>query len=249
MAVCAEAVALGRAVTEAGETGIETIAAVRHPDPRGAGSGHRRGLPARKLAASRYGITIAMPGSSCPVPTARHCPDRRVCCRTNTTASAPCEDASLSPTPAAWLLPNAATTNAAETRCVRSAGRVHRPAAGALPFWRCPSRRRARASEALDHVLFVGPPGLGKTTLAQIVTRELGVNFRATSGPAIAKAGDLAALLTNLEERDVLFIDEIHRLTGGRGIPLSRDGGFPARPHHRRGTGGVPVKIDPARSR
>jgi Holliday junction DNA helicase RuvB len=66
--------------------------------------------------------------------------------------------------------------------------------------------------EALDHVLFAGPPGLGKTTLAQIVARELGVSFRATSGPVIAKAGDLAALLTNLEDRDVLFIDEIHRL-------------------------------------
>ncbi len=66
--------------------------------------------------------------------------------------------------------------------------------------------------ESMDHVLFAGPPGLGKTTLAQIVARELGVNFRATSGPVIAKAGDLAALLTNLEERDVLFIDEIHRL-------------------------------------
>lgn len=70
---------------------------------------------------------------------------------------------------------------------------------------------RARG-EALDHVLFAGPPGLGKTTLAQIVSRELGVGFRMTSGPVIAKAGDLAALLTNLEERDVLFIDEIHRL-------------------------------------
>src|SRR5690554_863930 len=70
---------------------------------------------------------------------------------------------------------------------------------------------RARG-EALDHVLFAGPPGLGKTTLAQIVARELGVNFRATSGPVITKAGDLAALLTNLEPRDVLFIDEIHRL-------------------------------------
>jgi Holliday junction DNA helicase RuvB len=70
----------------------------------------------------------------------------------------------------------------------------------------------AARKEALDHVLFVGPPGLGKTTLAQIVARELGVNFRATSGPVIAKAGDLAALLTNLEPRDVLFIDEIHRL-------------------------------------
>lgn len=66
--------------------------------------------------------------------------------------------------------------------------------------------------EAMDHVLFVGPPGLGKTTLSQIVAKELGVNFRSTSGPVIAKAGDLAALLTNLEDRDVLFIDEIHRL-------------------------------------
>nr|WP_295669560.1 Holliday junction branch migration DNA helicase RuvB [Sphingomonas sp.] len=66
--------------------------------------------------------------------------------------------------------------------------------------------------DALDHVLFFGPPGLGKTTLAQIVAREMGVGFRATSGPVIAKSGDLAALLTNLEDGDVLFIDEIHRL-------------------------------------
>jgi Holliday junction DNA helicase RuvB len=70
---------------------------------------------------------------------------------------------------------------------------------------------RARA-EALDHVLLHGPPGLGKTTLAQIVARELGVGFRATSGPVIQRAGDLAAILTNLQPRDVLFIDEIHRL-------------------------------------
>jgi Holliday junction DNA helicase RuvB len=70
---------------------------------------------------------------------------------------------------------------------------------------------RARG-EPLDHVLFSGPPGLGKTTLAQIVARELGVGFRSTSGPVLVKAGDLAALLTNLEPRDVLFIDEIHRL-------------------------------------
>ncbi len=66
--------------------------------------------------------------------------------------------------------------------------------------------------DALDHVLFFGPPGLGKTTLAQIIARELGVGFRATSGPVIVKSGDLAALLTNLEDGDVLFIDEIHRL-------------------------------------
>ena len=71
------------------------------------------------------------------------------------------------------------------------------------------ARQRA---EAMDHTLFHGPPGLGKTTLAQIMARELGVNFRMTSGPVLAKAGDLAAILTNLEARDVLFIDEIHRL-------------------------------------
>jgi len=69
-----------------------------------------------------------------------------------------------------------------------------------------------RRGEAMDHTLFHGPPGLGKTTLAQIMSRELGVNFRMTSGPVLAKAGDLAAILTNLETRDVLFIDEIHRL-------------------------------------
>ncbi len=69
-----------------------------------------------------------------------------------------------------------------------------------------------KRGQAMDHTLFHGPPGLGKTTLAQIISRELGVNFRMTSGPVLARAGDLAAILTNLDERDVLFIDEIHRL-------------------------------------
>ncbi len=70
-----------------------------------------------------------------------------------------------------------------------------------------------KRKEALDHVLLYGPPGLGKTTLAGIIANELGVNFRVTSGPAIERSGDLAAILTNLGERDVLFIDEIHRLS------------------------------------
>ena len=70
----------------------------------------------------------------------------------------------------------------------------------------------AERGEALDHVLFHGPPGLGKTTLAQIIARELGVGLRVTSGPVVARAGDLAAILTNLGDRDVLFVDEIHRL-------------------------------------
>ena len=102
--------------------------------------------------------------------------------------------------------------------------------------------------EALDHVLFIGPPGLGKTTLAQIVARELGVNFRSTSGPVIAKAGDLAAQLTALEERDVLFIDEIHRLN-----PAIEEILYPAMEDFQldliigEGPGARSVKIDLAR--
>ena len=95
------------------------------------------------------------------------------------------------------------------------------------------ARRRA---EALDHVLIFGPPGLGKTTLAHIIAAELGVNLRQTSGPVLERPGDLAAILTNLQPRDVLFVDEIHRLSPGRrGSAVSGDGGLPARHHDRRG--------------
>ena len=128
----------------------------------------------------------------------------------STAASGPFEDRASSLRPAAWCPPSAARRIPRRPRCGRS-GFPSSSASSRRANLRCSSRRRA-PGEALDHVLFVGPPGLGKTTLAQIVARELGVNFRATSGPVIAKAGDLAALLTNLEERDVLFIDEIHRL-------------------------------------
>lgn len=102
--------------------------------------------------------------------------------------------------------------------------------------------------DVLDHVLFVGPPGLGKTTLAHIMARELGVNFRSTSGPVIAKAGDLAAQLTGLEDRDVLFIDEIHRLN-----PAVEEILYPAMEDFQldliigEGPGARSVKIDLAR--
>src|SRR6201992_3649195 len=102
--------------------------------------------------------------------------------------------------------------------------------------------------EALDHVLFVGPPGLGKTTFAQIVAREMGVGFRATSGPVIQKAGDLAAQLTNLQPKDVLFIDEIHRLN-----PAVEEILYPAMEDFQldlmigEGPGARSVKIDLAR--
>src|ERR1044071_10061362 len=80
-----------------------------------------------------------------------------------------------------------------------------------------------KRKEALDHVLLFGPPGLGKTTLSHIIAHELGVNLRQTSGPVLERAGDLAALLTNLEPRDILFVDEIHRLP-----PVVEEGLYPA---------------------
>src|SRR6516164_5835576 len=154
---------------------------------------------------------IATRASSCP---ARTVPSSRVsasCCRTSTAGSARCEDAAVSSTPRRLVTAERRDDDADGSLRPQRLGEFigQQQARSNLSVFIEAARARR---EALDHVLFVGPPGLGKTTLAQIVARELGVNFRATSGPVIAKAGDLAALLTNLEERDVLFIDEIHRL-------------------------------------
>ncbi len=103
-----------------------------------------------------------------------------------------------------------------------------------------------KRGEALDHVLIFGPPGLGKTTLAHIIANELKVNLRQTSGPVLERPGDLAALLTNLEPRDVLFVDEIHRLSPVvEEVLVSGHGGLAARSDDRRGSRSA---IDQARS-
>src|SRR6266566_2518846 len=155
---------------------------------------------------------IAMPASSCPARTGPWSLGLASCCRTSTAGSARCEDAALSSPPRRLVTAERRGDDAADgsLRPQRLGEFIGQQQARSNLSVFIEAARARR--EALDHVLFVGPPGLGKTTLAQIVARELGVNFRATSGPVIAKAGDLAALLTNLEERDVLFIDEIHRL-------------------------------------
>src|SRR3954470_4048967 len=155
----------------------------------------------------------ATPASSCRGRTDQRSPPSASCCRTSTAGSARCEDGSVTTTPRRLVTAERSDEDAADgsLRPQRLAEFVGQQQARSNLSVFIEAARARR--EPLDHVLFVGPPGLGKTTLAQIVARELGVNFRATSGPVIAKAGDLAALLTNLEERDVLFIDELPRLT------------------------------------
>src|SRR3989441_8396439 len=154
---------------------------------------------------------IATPASSCPARTVPSSLASASCCRTSTAGSARCEDAALSSNPRRLVTAERRDDDADGSLRPQRLGEFigQQQARSNLSVFIEAARTRR---EQLDHVLFVGPPGLGKTTLAQIVARELGVNFRATSGPVIAKAGDLAALLTNLEDRDVLFIDEIHRL-------------------------------------
>ncbi len=205
MAVCAEAIAIGRSITEAGDQGIDTIVAVRHPRPH----------------EEDQSIKVVSPCGSCRELIHDYDPKARVIVPNGPEPSV----MSISRIAAEQILAGQEVSDHAprltpERREDDLAEASLRPQKLAEFIGQEKARanlevfiKAARArNEALDHVLFVGPPGLGKTTLAQIVARELGVNFRATSGPVISKAGDLAALLTNLEERDVLFIDEIHRL-------------------------------------
>ena len=97
--------------------------------------------------------------------------------------------------------------------CAQPAWKSTLAKARCVSRWRCSSKPPARRREPLDHTLIFGPPGLGKTTMAHIVAAEMGVAIKSTSGPVLERAGDLAALLTNLEDGDVLFVDEIHRLS------------------------------------
>src|SRR5437870_11142034 len=144
-----------------------------------------------------------MRASSCLVQPGPPLPPLASCCPTSTAGNGHFEDVSLSLNPRRQVTAERRDEDTAETslrpqRLSEFIGQQQARANLAVFIEAARTRR-----EALDHVLFVGPPGLGKTTLAQIVARELGVNFRATSGPVIAKAGDLAALLTILEDRDV----------------------------------------------
>ena len=204
MAVCAEAIAIGR---------------VDHRDRRQGHRDHRRGAPsaaARSRPEHQGGVALRLLPRTDPRLRSEGAGDRA-------------ERAEPSVVSIGELLPNKYSRGqgVSAQRLVSAERREDDVAEASLRPQKLAEfigQEKARANldvfikaararnEALDHVLFVGPPGLGKTTLAQIVARELGVNFRATSGPVISKAGDLAALLTNLEERDVLFIDEIHRL-------------------------------------
>ena len=175
----------------------------------GKGPAGRGGVALRRLPRADLGLRSQRPRHRAGAGRADRRSASANCCRTNTAASEETERDHHAQPPGHRRTPRG-RRGRASLRPQRLAEFIGQQQARAnLSVFIEAARAR---NEALDHVLLVGPPGLGKTTLAQIVSRELGVNFRATSGPVIAKAGDLAALLTNLEERDVLFIDEIHRL-------------------------------------
>ncbi len=236
MAVCAEAVALGRAVVDLGDDGIDLIVAVRHPPPDDKDQTIAVVSPCgacRELIFDydRKARVIVPNGKVAGGGADRRSVAEQIHARAGTVTS----------TPRKLVTPERRDEDVAEASLrPQRLARIHRPGAGARRISACSSRRRAARREALDHVLFVGPPGLGKTTLAQIVARELGVNFRATSGPGDRQGRrSRGAAHQSRRARRAVHRRDPSAQSGGRGNPLSGDGGFSARSDHRRRAGGA----------